>query len=127
MSEERKRLYDLLDSIFDEADRQKSKLEEKKDKAVRYGKFVAFRLPEQIFDDVEKIADKTKKTMSEVMRDALRDFLERNKELIDEYNKLQEKESKPALDKESQEALREFLKEHRAEIEEYLKRKKEEK
>ncbi|MCD6426799.1 MAG: ribbon-helix-helix protein, CopG family, partial [Caldisericaceae bacterium] len=83
MSEERKRLYDLLDSIFDEADRQKSKLEEKKDKAVRYGKFVAFRLPEQIFNDVEKIADKTKKTMSEVIRDALRDFLERNKELID--------------------------------------------
>lgn len=128
IKDERKTFYDFLDTMLDEVEEKKEGLRKEKKKLMHYGKFVAFRLPQSLFESVEKVAEKIGKTSSEVLREAVQEFLSKSTDLLKEYKKVskeaEERELEPVKEKEEyKETLKQFLAEHEEEIKEYFKNK----
>jgi len=124
---ERKEFYEFLDALFDKVDEGKEGLRKTGRKWTRFGKFIAVRLPQTLFGGVEKIAEETGETVSEVIRQAVKEFLSNSKKLMKENGGVSKQEKKEevklAENEVSKEALKQFLAEHEEEIKEYFKKK----
>jgi hypothetical protein len=116
---ERQEFYEFLDALFDKVDEEKKEMRKTKRKWMRFGKFLAVRLPQTLFEGVEKIAYETGETVSEVVRQALKEFLSNSKELLKENSN----EGKQVENEVSKEALKQFLVAHEEEIKAYFKEK----
>jgi predicted DNA-binding protein len=117
--DERREFIEFLDALFVKLDEEKERLEKKRRKWMRFGKFVSLRLPQTLFEGVEEVAYETGQTVSEVIRRAVKEFLSNSKELLKENSD----EDKQVENKESKEALKQFLAEHEDEIKAYFKEK----
>lgn len=130
---EREVFYRFLDTILDVVATKKQEVDKKKKRLTRYGKFVAFRMPEELLEGIEALTKKMKKNNSEIIREAVKEYVAEHREAEKEYmegRKERAEDKKEIVQKyleEHKDVIKEYLKSHEEEIGEYLGKYKEEK